>query len=60
MTPHQHEQIGDYVLELATPRSFWTVRMAGATDELSQHNTKVEAKAAIRRYRAGDKRRASA
>jgi hypothetical protein len=53
---HQQEQICDYVLE---PRDgLWHVRMAGAEEYLSQHNSETEAKAAIKRYQAGDKRRA--
>jgi hypothetical protein len=54
---HYQEQIGDYVIELETPRSFWGVRMAGAEEYLSQHNSKPEAKAAVKRYQQGDKRR---
>ena len=62
MTAHYQEQIGDYVIELPTPRDFWLVRLAGAEakDRLSIHNTKTEAKAAVKRYQAGDKRRARA
>lgn len=54
---HHQEQIGDYVIELETPRSFWGVRMADAEEYLSQHNSKSEAKAAVKRYQQGDKRR---
>jgi Uncharacterized protein conserved in bacteria (DUF2188) len=53
----QAEVIGDYVIELPHPRAFWVVRRFGATEALSQHNTKAEAKAAVRRYQRGDKRR---
>jgi hypothetical protein len=56
-TPHHKEQIGDYVLELAHPRAFWDVRMAGAKEILSVHNTKWEARNAVRRYQQADKRR---
>lgn len=58
-TVHHQEQIGDYVLELPHPRDFWGVRMAGAEEYISRHNAKSEAKAAIKRYQAGDKRRAA-
>jgi hypothetical protein len=55
---HHQEQIGDYVIELETPRSFWGVRVAGSNNGyISEHNTKNEAKAAVKRYQAGDKRR---
>jgi hypothetical protein len=56
---HHQEQIGDYVTELEHPRAFWRVRMAGATEYLSQHNSKREALLAVKRYQQGDKRRAS-
>lgn len=54
---HHQEQIGDYVIELLHPRDHWHVRMAGDEEPISVHNTKTEAKAAIRRYQAADKRR---
>lgn len=53
---HHQEQIGNYVIELESPRSFWSVRMAGAEENLSQHNTKSEAKAAVKRYQQHDAR----
>ncbi len=56
---HQQTQIGDYVLELPHPRAMWGVRMAGSEDYISLHNTATEAKAAIKRYRSADKRRAA-
>lgn len=60
MTEVQREQIGDYVVERpAHAIGFWMVRMAGAEEYLSQHNTKKDAIAAIKRYIAGDKRRTS-
>lgn len=55
---HHQEQIGDYVIELPDARAFWRVRMAGAEKHLSEHNSKSEAKAAVKRYQAADKRRA--
>jgi hypothetical protein len=55
--PHHKEQIGDYVLELPDPRAFWGVRRAGSEEYISQHNTKAEAKAAIAKHQAADKRR---
>lgn len=55
---HYQEQIGDYVIELLDPRDHWHVRMAGDTEPISTHNTKREAKAAIKRYQTADKRRA--
>jgi hypothetical protein len=55
---HYQEQIGDYVIELPHPRAFWGVRMAGATEYISSdHNSKADAKAAVKRYQAADKRR---
>lgn len=56
------EQIGDYVVEeiKATPRDDFHgfgVRMAGATEHISVHATPAEAKAAVKRYQAADKRR---
>jgi hypothetical protein len=57
MVAHYHEQIGDYVIELLNPSDFWHVRMAKAENHISAHNSKAEAKQAIRRYRAADKKR---
>jgi hypothetical protein len=55
---HYQEQHGDYVVELPHPRGFWGVRLAGATEYISNdHNTKAAALAAVRRYQAADKRR---
>lgn len=51
------EQIGNYVMQLPNVHALWEVRMAGATEILSQHNTEIEAYAAIKRYQEGDKRR---
>lgn len=54
------EQIGDYVIYSATSnagRLLWIVRMAGAEEAISDHDTKALARAAVKRYRAGDKRR---
>jgi len=55
---HHTEQHGDYVIELEHPRAMWRVRMAGAEETLSEHNTKREALASINRYRTADARRA--
>ena len=49
-----HEQIGDYVIIPGGDK--WLVRMAGATEYLSAHASKAEAKKAIKRYQAHDKR----
>ena len=54
---HYCEQHGDYVIELETPRSFWSVRMAGSEEHISQHNSKREALATVKRYQQADKRR---
>jgi len=59
MTTHHKEQIGDYVIELKHARGFWSVRMAGAEAYISEHNSKREALAAVKRYQASDRRRAS-
>lgn len=55
---HHIEQLGDYVIELPDPRGVWGVRMAGDDEYISQHDRKAEAVAAVKRYEAGDKRRA--
>jgi hypothetical protein len=55
--PHHKEQIGDYVIELKNPRSMWGVRMAGAEEYLSQHNSKREALASVKRHQQANKRR---
>jgi hypothetical protein len=60
MTTHHHEQHGDYVIELPAARALWRVRMAGAEEVLSEHNTKRDALAAVARYRAADTRRRQA
>jgi hypothetical protein len=52
---HFQQQIGDYVIELSHPRAMWRVRMAGAEESLSEHNTKTEAKTAVKRYTQADK-----
>lgn len=59
--PHYQEQIGDYVLELPSAKAMWLVRMAGAdqSEFISQHDLKSEARAAVKRYQAADRRRAS-
>lgn len=57
--PHHQEQIGDYVIELLDQRDHWHVRMAGDPEVMSVHNTKTEAKAAVKRYQAADRRRAA-
>jgi hypothetical protein len=53
------QQIGDYVIELLHPRAFWRVRMAGAEETISDHNTQRDALVALKRYQAADKRRAA-
>jgi hypothetical protein len=55
---HAQYQIGDYIIELPHPRAFWQVRMAGAEEIISRHNTQREALKAVRRCQQGDKRRA--
>ena len=55
--PHHCEQIGDYVVELLDARDWWHVRMAGAEEVMSVHNTKKDAKAAVRIYQQADRRR---
>lgn len=55
------KQIGDYVIETdgqAVPT--WCVRMAGAEEYISNHDTEKLALAAVARYIAGDRRRRSA
>lgn len=56
---HFMEQVGDYVMELLDPRDHWHVRMAGDDQIISVHNSKKEAKVAIKQYQANDKRRAA-
>lgn len=56
---HYQEQIGDYVLELKTPRSMWGVRMAGDESYIAEFNSKSQAKRAIGIYQKADKRRAA-
>lgn len=54
------KQIGDYVIETdgqAVPT--WCVRMAGAEEYISNHDTERDALAAVKRYQAADKRRAA-
>lgn len=53
------QQIGDYVIEQAGPGTLWRVRMAGDDDLLGAYNTNAEAKAAVKRFQAADKRRAA-
>jgi hypothetical protein len=53
---HHQEQVGDYVIELPHSRDMWGVRMAGAEEYISRHNTKKEAVAAVKRYQNGDRR----
>ena len=55
---HYLEQIGDYVIEQLDRADWWHVRMAGDTEPISIHESKADAKAAMKRYQAGDKRRA--
>lgn len=55
------EQIGDYVVTRTDdPEAFWGVKMAGAEEHLSWHNTRRAAKEAITRYQAVDNRRLAA
>lgn len=52
------KQTGDYVVETdgqAIPT--WIVRMAGAEECISNHDTEKDAIAAIKRYQATDKQR---
>ena len=56
---HFMEQVGNYVLELKTPRSMWGVRMAGDEEYISEHNTQKDARAAIKRYQTADRKRAA-
>ena len=55
---HYQKQIGDYVVELPEPAAKWGVRMAGATEYISEHPTRHAAELAVQRYQAADKRRA--
>jgi hypothetical protein len=56
--------IGDYTAvharSLTTGEEWWRVYFKQAYDPLSDHETLSEAKAAIKRYQAGDARRKSA
>jgi hypothetical protein len=51
------EQIGDYVVERmrAGPRVIYGVRIAGSVEFISEHDSED----AMKRYQAGDKRRAA-
>lgn len=46
------EQIGNYVIEYEAKADAWGVRMAGAEEYISRHNTRSEAKSAVRRSAA--------
>jgi hypothetical protein len=48
------EMLGNYVIE--RPHVRWRVRVVGSEDCLSCHDSLVQARAAVRRYQAGDKR----
>lgn len=51
-------QIGDYVVETdGQAEPTWCVRMAGATEYMSNHKTERGAIAAVGRYQAADDRR---
>jgi len=52
-------QIGDYVVERmrAGPRVIYGVRMAGSIEFISEHDSERDAKDAMKRNQAGDKRR---
>jgi len=54
-------QIGDYVVERmrAGPRVIYGVRMAANVEFISEHDSERDAKDAMKRYQAGDKRRAA-
>lgn len=52
------KQIGDYVIDTdgqAVPT--WCVRMAGAEEWISNHDTERLAEAAVKRYQEADRRR---
>ena len=55
------ERIGDYVVERmpAGPRVIYGVRIAGSVKFISEHDSERDAKNAMKRYQAGDKRRAA-
>jgi hypothetical protein len=54
---HSQQQVGDYVIYLRDLKDCWRVKMAGAEEDISVHNTEKEAMAAVKRYQAEDARR---
>jgi hypothetical protein len=58
-TAHINRQLGDYVICSNEPNvAPFYVRMAGATEAISNHPNVTDAVKAIQRYQAGDRRRA--
>ena len=51
-------EIGKYTVKEG-PTGGWSVRVTGAPEAISVHETRADAVAAAKRYIAGDKRRAA-
>lgn len=57
MRVRMSEQVGDYVIELLSDSRLWRVRMAGAEEYLSSHNSHDEALGAVWNYTSADQGR---